>query len=171
MKSSKSVLVAGAVWQIIRFSAIGIIVIVYLNPVFSPGKSLLLLWLASSQLGLSAAFFFLAVDPARYIQYRSFALFAKTLDIVPGLTLLCLQAAGLFFRLGTPLFTLVPLIDQVTEGRLDTSVLFYYVLIVIIVIDLIFLMFLISFKYQQQDKTKAVHENLPEIEETHIEVE
>lgn len=162
---------AGACWQLIRFSMIGLMIISYLNPEFFSEKSLLILWSASSQLTLAAAFFFIAVDPARYLPYRNIILFGKIFDILPGIGLLALQAAAVFFQRGTPLFVSVSAIERITMRQIDTAVVFYYVLIGIIVIDFVFMMFLISYKYELPDSPQAVHDNLPEIEETQIEDE
>ena len=171
MIQRKTALIVGSGWQILRFGLVMLSAVLYVNPQFAVGTSLLLLMPASGSLLLCVAFLLAGLYKKRYVSLRGFLLLGKALEIVPGIALLVLQGGALFFNVASPVFDVVRFIDEATGYRAITEVLFYYGLACVVLVDLIFLLILLSYKTEKEESEPVVGENLPDFDITQIEEE
>lgn len=144
MKGSRALLVMSACWQILRFVLIGLIAVAYVNPGFTAGKSILILWPASAELLLAACLIFLAIDQRRYAVFRNLAILGKVLDIVPGVVLFAYQLIGVFTHRAFAFFTFVPLVQRFAGRGANVTVVFTYLVALVVILDLIVLLVLLS---------------------------
>lgn len=171
MKERKVPLIVASVWQLFRFSIIGMSFILYLNPNFYPGISVFLLWPAATSLLLCAGLLVSGLYHERFTSYRRLLILGKVLDAVPGIFLLILQGGALYFGITHPVFEDVQLIERLIQLRLRTEVGFYYLLAAVVLIDLIFLLILLSYRTEPEKRGPSQEENLPELIVTEIEEE
>ena len=169
MKGRKVPLIVCGGWQLLRFAVITLGVILYLNPALFAGSSLFIVWPAAPSLALSAAYFLAGSRDKRFGSLRGLLVIGKVLDIFPGLLLLLLQGAALYFDLAKPVFDRVRLIDELSGNTAPTELFFYYGLAVVVLVDLIFLLILLSYRSEPEKLEPAPGENLPEFEITQIE--
>jgi len=160
MKPTSFALYAGSVWQILRFAVLATFVLVVMFPEICPGFNLILIWPATAELSLAAAFFFLARNASRYGAFRNLLILGKVLDVVPGLLLLAYQTGASYLKLGPPLVTIAPALDLLTGTSGRSAMLFYYLLVLVVLLDLIFLFVLVSLRVPVKKKTA---DTLPEL--------
>lgn len=159
MKPTTFALYLGSLWQVLRFFLLAVLVLMIVYPRLDPGFVLFLIWPIVAELALASAFFFLARRGDLYASYRNLLLLAKVLDVVPGVILLAYQVIGLYFGIGQPLFTIIPVFDFLTPEL--SAVVFYYSLVCIVLFDLIFLFVLISLR--PAGITSAVDASMAEV--------
>jgi len=171
MKERRVPLIVASVWQLIRFSIIGLCTILYFNPNFFPGRSILVLWPAAPSLLLGAGLLIAGLFQRRFYDYRRLLILGKILEAIPGIFLLILQGGALYLGITKPVFEDVHVVEKLVHSRLRTEMAFYYLLAGVVLIDLIFLLILLSYKTESERQVPSPEENLPELTVTEIEEE
>ena len=158
-----------AIWQILRFAALGLAAVLGTDPIPPMARIVLLLWLGSTQLAASAGFLMLGRSPQRYDVYRGLLVLTKVLDLIPGVAVLTLQAAAVFLGRGAALRVfLVHRLGQ-ASAQIDPGLSFYFLLLLIVLLDLLFLLVLLSLIPKQESPKPVAREHLPDLQETQIE--
>ena len=171
MEARRPGLYIGAAWQIVRFAVLGLVTVVGTLPSPVIAKTTLLLWLAPTQLSMSAAFFMLGRAPERYHAYKSLLLLGKALDLVPGLAILSFQAAAVFFGVGMPLFQFLAIQERIGLGGINLALSFYLFVVLVVLLDLLFLFLLLSLSTEREAPDPPTFHHLPDLQETQIKEE
>lgn len=161
-------LALGGIWELARYAFIYLLVAGSFNAAMGDNYNPVFLWLGSGQLVVAAAFLYVAFYPGRITAYRPLLLIAKGIGIVTELLLILANEAvmtrvGRFFAIGPGV---VPDYAELAGAGVFA--------IAILVLDLIFFMFLVSYR---EDRRSHYHplpektENLPEFSDRTIEEE
>jgi hypothetical protein len=172
MGKRKIVFLTGAVWEIIRFTLLYIILLVLMNPSFNIIGSILLVWFGTLHFLMACCFFFLWFDREKYSILLPFVTLGKGLNILPAIFLF-VMGTGLF-QIGIKFFSAVKEFGQeyspqaaVAEGSMGFLLLISGI---ILFFDLIFFFIVLSYTLNKPEKTEdQSEEHLPEWKDIHIE--
>ena len=87
MRKRKLVFLTGAVWEVVRFALLYLLLLVLMNPSFNIIGSILLVWFGTLHFLMAGLFFFLWFDQSRHSNLLPFVMLGKGLNIVPALLL------------------------------------------------------------------------------------
>lgn len=132
----------GAIWEILRFFSLFLVLTLERTVPPGPMETLILLWFASSQLAMSGGFLMVGVFPGKYIRYTGLLALGKFLSLLPGAGVVIIQASiSSFVQTADAVSRLVQLAFPA----------------VIVLLDLLFFAFLLS--YIKTDKFDTFSEN------------
>ncbi len=121
----------GAIWEILRFFSLFLVLTLERTVSPEPIETLILLWFASSELAMSGGFLMIGIYPGKYDRYAGLLALGKFLCLLPG-------AGVVFIQASIPSF--VQSADAVSAlARLSCP-------LVIVLLDLLFFVFLLSYK-------------------------
>ena len=105
MGKRKIVFLTGAIWEVVRFALLYLLLLVLMNPSFNIIGSILLVWFGTLHFLMACCFFFLWFNQDRYSTLLPFVTLGKGLNILPAL-ILFIMATGLF-QIGIEFFRAV----------------------------------------------------------------
>ena len=159
MSKRVSILFIGAFYELLRFVLLFVLSVVVVNPGFDPFYMLVLLLIGAPALVLSGGCFLAGMFPGRYGVFTKLLAFGKVLGLIP-LILIIFNTAGI----RSSGFT----------GYIPGGLM--YVFLGVIVLDLIFFVFLVSYRVHvnpsvglDAQNDSASTEDLPGWHETRIE--
>lgn len=175
MAERKTPVIIAGVWQCVRFVALVVSAILYLNPRLAIGGSVFVAMVAAPSLILAVASIVSGMNSQRFNSLRRIIVLGKLLEILPGFLLLLLQGGAMYFGFVRPVFDEVLVIDELYDYAVETEWIFYYLLAGIVLVDLIFLLVLLSYRREPDNPQPAPvpdpGENLPEYKSNEIEEE
>ncbi len=140
-----------ALWEILRFIALYALLLRGTTGAYAGLTEIIALWFGSGTLATAAGFFFIAYNPRKYRFYAHITALAKGLGILSGALLLFFTAAA--YSVFNPLNVFFPYSSIIIPA-------------LILLIDLIFLLFLLSFILSAPLKSAgAGKDNTPELPE------
>jgi len=148
------VFLGGALWEILRFAVL-LLVLTSKAPAF-PGLPLHLLWFGASQLALVAALVFMAITPQRYPGFIQLLRIGVFLSIPPGLAVFLSGTSAASSVTGIPALLLY---------------LQVFAPAAVVLLDLLFLVFLLSYTPQAQGPDSGSAQDLPDYRSTTVEEE
>jgi len=166
MGKRKIVFLTGAVWEVIRFALLYLLLLILMNPSFNIIGSILLVWFGALHFLMACCFFFLWIDQDRYSTLLPFITLGKGLHILPAL---------LLFIMGTGLFQTGIVVGQGSSPQaafLEGSMGFIILLLsgIILLFDLIFFFIVLSYTLNKpEENVHQIKEHLPEWKDIHVE--
>lgn len=170
---------SGAVWEIVRFAMLYLLLLILMNPSFNIIGSILLVWFGTLHFLMAGLLFFLWIDQSRFSVLLPFISLGKGLNIVPAL-LLFIMGTGLF-QIGIELFSGVKggNLENATRAVLSEGSIGYLLLLsgIILFFDLIFFFIVLSYTLNKPEKSVPRYdeqhsdEHLPKWNDIHVEEE
>ena len=160
MEKNNQLFILGAFWEVARFFLLFLILVSEQKQVSgSFTENLMILWFGAAQLAMSAGFILAGLYPEKYGNYAKLLALGKFLGLLPGIGIFIIQAFVLPF---------------VQIRNVFSNFSFLLLPGLILLIDLIFFLFLLSFKtYEKKKINKSAHNDeekiFPEYDETRIE--
>ncbi|MFW5747304.1 MAG: hypothetical protein ACOCX6_00765 [bacterium] len=159
MSKRVSILFIGAFYELLRFVLLLVLSVAVVNPGFDVFIMLYLLLIGSPALVLSGGSFLAGMYPGRYGIFTKLIAFGKALGLLPLLLIV---------------FNSVGILTSGITGAVPGALL--YILLGVIVLDLIFFIFLVSYRVHVKPSggpdahtDSASTDDLPEWHETRIE--
>jgi hypothetical protein len=163
MKKRKLVFLSGAVWEIVRFALLYLLLLILMNPSFNIIGSILLVWFGTLHFLMAGLFFFLWIDQKKYSVLLPFASLGKGLNIVPAV-LMFIMGTGLF-QIGIEFFSGVRGgdLENATQAGLSEGSMGFLLLLsgIILFFDLIFFFILLSYTLNKSAKSESRFDEQP----------
>jgi hypothetical protein len=174
MGKRKIIFLTGAIWEIIRFALLYLLLLVLMNPSFNIIGSILLVWFGTLHFLMACCFFFLWFNQQQYSSLLPFMTLGKGLNILPALFLF-IMGTGLF-QIGIEFFRGTRDFGQeyapqaaFSEGSMGFLLLFSGI---ILFFDLIFFFIVLSYTLNKPEEPEIqTLEHLPEWTDIHVEEE